>query len=139
MGELGKGTTLKDGTSNTIALVRSFGSFGMKKDVIDKTTHDISGNFKAYMAGLADGKPITITCDLSGNDTNGQMASIADCLAGTEDTYTITLPNSEASTFVFRGFVSEWSVDPRITDTISLQLTFQPTGSTAYPGPAWTT
>jgi hypothetical protein len=139
MGELGKGTTLKDSASNVIGLITTFGGFGNSSDVLDKTTHDISGNFYAYMAGLRKGKPVTLTCDLSGNDTSGQIACIADCLAGTEDTYTITLPNNEASTYIFRGFVSSWDVVPNLKSQITLALTFQPTGSTAYPGPYWTT
>jgi len=138
MGELGKGTTLKDGASNVIALISRIGAFGVTKDDLEKTTHDISGNWKAFFAGLGDAGEIPVTCDLSGNDTDGQIASIADCIVGTEDTYTITLPNSEASTFVFRGYVKSYKIDPQINGAIKLDLVFRTTGSTAYPGPVFT-
>jgi hypothetical protein len=138
MAELGKGATLKDSSDYAIARIKTIGAFGVTKADIETTTHDVSGNFRSYMAGLGDGGEIPVTCDLLTSDSSGQIAAIADCLAGTEDTYTITLPNTDASTFVFRGYVKSYKIDPRINDTIGLDLVFKTTGSTAYPGPVFT-
>jgi hypothetical protein len=123
--ELGKGTTLADDSGNQIAELQTIGEFGVTKADLDVTAHDSSGNAMDYLPGLAEGGELACTGNLKTGDTDGQMAAIVDCLAGTRQYYTLTLPNTALSTFVFLGYVKSYRINPQLKDVIKISLTFK--------------
>ena len=131
---LGQGTTLKKG-EYAIAKLYQIGDFGGSRDDLDITTHDTSGNADEFMAGMIHGGEFTVLGYLDAGDTSGQIAAIGtDFGAGTKSTYTITLPNSEASTWAFTGHVKTYRVTPELKGAIRISITFKISGA-----PVWTT
>lgn len=107
--ELGLGAAITISGSE-IAEVTDLGDFGITRPELDVTNHDSSGNAEEFIAGLIQAQEITVTCNLKTGDTNGQMAAITACAAGTVCPFGITLPNTAASTFVFTGRVKSYRI-----------------------------
>ena len=88
---LGKGTTFTWGGS-AVAQLLNIGTPEVTVASIDSTTHDTSGRFREFMAGLADGGSIPITGYFDAADTSGQAAMYADAAAGITREVVITGP-----------------------------------------------
>jgi len=130
--EAGKGTTFTWG-SYAIAEIDTINDFGVTRDKIEVTSHDSSGNFKEFIAGLASCGDITLTGNLISTDTSGQMQAITDCLAGTKKTGTLTLPNTDASTWAATMFCSDYKITPDRAGALKIKLVMTVSGS-----PTWT-
>ena len=131
--QLGKGTTFKWGTTYYIAEIDTISDFGVSRDDVEISSHDSSGNFKEFMAGLAQGADITLTGNLITGDTSGQMQAITDCIAGTTKTGTITLPNTDASTWAATMYCKDYKITPNRTGALKIRLVMKITGV-----PTWT-
>jgi hypothetical protein len=130
--ELGQYTTLKFPTY-AIAKLNKIGEFGVTRDDLDVTAHDTSGNADDWIAGQLHGGNLTVSGFLITSDTSGQMAAITDCLAGTKRTMTITLPNTDASTWVATAHCSSYKINPDLKGAIGITMTFKISGV-----PVWT-
>lgn len=129
--ELGAGTTLSDG-SYSIAALHTIGKCGASRADLDVTAHDSSDNALAFIAGLVDGGTLTCSGYLKTSDTSGQMQAITDMLAGTHKTYTLTLPNTDASTLVFYGHCNKYTIDPSLKGAIGIDLSFRISGKPVF-------
>ena len=125
-GVLGKGLTFKKG-SVAIAQVSEMGDFGEKGTNVDVTTHDTSGNFLEYIAGLRDGSEIPLTCVFSKADTSGQIQAITDCQAGTRSTYTITFAagTGTGATWSATMFPLSYMIKAPIKDAVKIAFVFK--------------
>jgi predicted secreted protein len=98
------------GTAIEVAEVTDMGDYGQNYADIDVTSHDSSGNAEEFIAGIKQQPEFTLTCNLKTGDTTGQMALITGCAARTHFPFRITLPNADASTFDFTGYVKSYRI-----------------------------
>ena len=128
----GQGTTLaKTGSQYRIAEVTKIGAFGVKRNMLDVTSHDSPGNADDWISGLISGGDLKITANLIRTDTSGQMQAITDMLSGAKTSYTITLPTG--STWVATMACSEYQVNDDVKKELTLDLSFKVSGQ-----PVWT-
>lgn len=132
MAELGQYTQFKKGTT-LIAEIYNIGGFGVTRDDIDVTSHDTSGNADDFIPGMKHGGEIALEGWLKTSDSSGQMQAITDCLAGTKSTYTITLPNSDASTWAATMYCKRYLITPDLKGALKIAFTMKVTGL-----PTWT-
>lgn len=130
--ESGNGTTFTWG-SYAIAEIETINDFGVTREKIETTNHDSSGNFKEFIAGLASCADITLVGNLITSDSSGQMQAIIDCIAGTKKTGTLTLPNTDASTWAATMFCSDYKITPNRTGALKIKLVMTISGV-----PTWT-
>lgn len=127
---LGKGVTLKNASNNAIAEIVSLGEFGGARADVNVTSHDSTGNYEEYIAGMIEGGEFAVTCNFIRTDTSGQIQAITDCLAGTRQVYTITLPGG--STFVATMHVKSYKILDALADAIKLNLVFKVDGAPTF-------
>lgn len=120
---LGKGVTLKNASGYAIAEITNLGEFGGSRADVNVTSHDSTGNYEEYIAGMIEGGEFPCTCNFVATDTSGQVQAITDCLAGTRQVYTITLP--QGSTFSATMHVKSYKILDALQDAIKLNLVFK--------------
>jgi len=130
--ELGQYTTFKFPTY-AIAKLSKIGEFGVSRDDLDVTAHDTSGNADDWIAGQIHAGDITLTGFLITTDTSGQIAAITDCLAGTKRVGTITLPNTDGSTWACTMHCKSYKINPDLKGAIGITLVMKCSGA-----PTWT-
>ncbi len=129
---LGKGVTLKNAAGYAIAEITTLGEFGGSRADVNVTSHDSTGNYEEYIAGMIEGGEFACTCNFVATDSSGQVQAITDCLAGTRQTYTITLPNASGSTFSATMHVKSYKILNALQDAIKLNLVFKIDGAPTF-------
>jgi predicted secreted protein len=132
-GVLGKGLTFKKG-SVAIAQIKEMGDFGESSNDIEVTTHDTSGNFAEYIAGLKEGGEIPITCVYSKTDTSGQIQAITDCQNGTRSTYTITFAQGTGAGSTWSALMhpKSYKIKAPIKAEVTIAFVFKIDGQPTY-------
>lgn len=123
---LGAGLTFEDASNNAIAEITNLGKFGGSRADVNVTSHDSTGNYEEYIAGMIEGGEFPCTCNFIRTDTDGQLAAITDCLAGTRQVYTITMSNG--SIFAATMHVKSFGFVNAMKDAIKLELVFKVDG-----------
>jgi len=123
------GTTLNwDGED--IAEITSISGPSLKSDAIDVTSHDSTDATREFIAGLVDGGDVTIEGHFYSGDSAGIIAFIADMLARSTKECIITGPTSEAFTWTFDAFATEFDTsyphDNKLGFTATLKVTGVP-------------
>jgi predicted secreted protein len=130
--ESGKGTTFTWGSYPLVEMV-TFSDIGASCADIDVTSHDSSGNWTEFIAGLNTAAELTMTGNLITGDTSGQMQAITDFAAHTKKTGTLTLPNTAASTWAATMYCKDYKVTADRTGALKIKFTMKPSGQ-----PTWT-
>jgi predicted secreted protein len=106
-----KGTQLKVGNGATptevftlIPGVRTITGPSMSAEQIDITSHDTPGGFRDKMQGLKDWGVLSFELLWEPENTQHQQL-FDDYVAGTVRNYTLTYPDTPATTLTFAGFV----------------------------------
>lgn len=115
----------------TIGDVTDISDFGVAVNDVEVTAHDSSGNAEEYISGVLSGGEITLTCNFDASDA-GQAALIAGCAAGTVARGSVTLPNTEASYFLFYAYVKSYKIKPELKGAIKATYVLKLTGYNAY-------
>lgn len=126
------GTALKWGSYSIVEL-SSINGMGVSREDIDVTSHDSTGDFREFIAGLATAKELTLEGNLITSDSSGQMQAITDCLAGTKKTVTITFPNTDASTYACTMYCKDYEITAGMAEQLKIRLIMKPSGV-----PTWT-
>ena len=123
----GFGTTLNwDGED--IAELTSISGPDMSADVLDLTSHDSADSFREKIAGVRDGGQISIEGNFIPGDTAGQIAAVADFIAGSTKEVIITGPTAAAFTWTVDAFISAITFQHPYDDKLGFTATMTITG-----------
>ncbi len=126
----GFGTTLAKGAT-AIAELTSITGPGVSADAIDVTSHGSANTFREFLAGVKDGGEISIEGNLVVTDA-GQMALITDITDGSVDAYTLTYPNTDASTWTFSALVTAFQINAPFDDKLGFSATLKVSGKPTF-------
>jgi len=123
----GFGTVLNwDGED--IAELTGISGPSMSAEVIDLTSHDSADSFREKVAGVRDGGEISIEGNFIPGDTAGQIAAIADFIAGSTKEVIITGPTAAGFTWTADAFISAFEPSHPFDDKLSFTATLTITG-----------
>lgn len=119
-----------------VAALNSIGGIEISVDTVDVTTHDSTGSYKEYIAGLLDAGEVALTGFFDYADATGQVAMVADCAARSVKAAVITFPASTGTTWSFNGLITAIKVGDAPTDdgipfSATIKVTGQPTFAVA--------
>lgn len=124
------GTTLAKGVT-AIAELTVINGCDVTRDMIEATSHDSPDACKEYIAGLIDSGSVSMEGNLVASDA-GQMALYTDLLDGSLDAYTITFPNTEASTWTFSALVEHFATTADHADKIAFSASLKISGKATF-------
>jgi hypothetical protein len=117
------------GTAYPIMEITDYGDFGISRSDIEVTSHDSDSSSNEYIPGLREGGELSLTGNYIGTDTSGQVwAMVTNLDDGSANTFTLTLPNTEASTFVFEAYTKSYKVKADLKGALKLTLVLKITG-----------
>lgn len=99
-----------------VASLNNIGGVEFNVDTVDVTTHDSEGAFKEFIAGLLDAGDVPISGFFDHEDTDGQLAMVADCAARAIKAATIVFPESTGASWSFNGLITNIKVGDTPTD-----------------------
>lgn len=99
-----------------VASLNNIGGVEFNVDTVDVTTHDSEGAFKEFIAGLLDAGAVPISGFFDHEDTEGQLAMVADCAARAIKPATIIFPVSTGAQWDFNGLITNIKVGDTPTD-----------------------
>jgi predicted secreted protein len=99
-----------------VASLNNIGGVEFNVDTVDVTTHDSEGAFKEFIAGLLDAGDVPISGFFDYEDTEGQLAMVADCAARAIKPATIIFPVSTGAQWSFNGLITNIKVGDTPTD-----------------------
>lgn len=99
-----------------VASLNNVGGVEFNVDTVDVTTHDSEGAFKEFIAGLLDAGDVPISGFFDYEDTDGQLAMVADCAARAIKAATIVFPASTGAQWSFNGLITNIKVGDTPTD-----------------------
>lgn len=99
-----------------VASLNNIGGVEFNVDTVDVTTHDSEGAFKEFIAGLLDAGDVPISGFFDHEDTDGQLAMVADCAARMVKPATIIFPVSTGAQWDFNGLITNIKVGDNPTD-----------------------
>lgn len=99
-----------------VASLKNIGGVEFNVDTVDVTTHDSEGAFKEFIAGLIDAGDVSIAGFFDHEDTDGQLAMVADCAARAIKPATIIFPVSTGAQWDFNGLITNIKVGDTPTD-----------------------
>ena len=118
-------------SSTSIGTIVSVDPPEVVQEAIETTNHG-GGGFKEFISsGLKELKDFTATVSL---DTTG-VGLVDDLLEGTETAYTMVFPDADATTITFSALITSAkpsSADAASPEQLTLEITFQPTGSFTF-------
>jgi len=127
-GYKGFGTTLTWDDELIVELTGDIPFPGMSADDIDFSSHDSDDEFSEWKAGMRHGGEVTIEGNFVPGDTAGQIAAIADFIAGSTKEVIITGPSAAAFTWTFNAYIKNFSGGMPMTDRIHFSATLKITG-----------
>lgn len=102
--------------SEEVASLNNIGGVEITVDTVDVTTHDSEGAFKEFIAGLLDAGEVSIAGFYDYENTNGQIAMVADCTAREVKLAEIVFPASTGTSWAFQGLITNIKVGDTPTD-----------------------
>jgi predicted secreted protein len=99
-----------------VASLNNVGGVEFNVDTVDVTTHDSEGAFKEFIAGLLDAGDVPISGFFDYEDTDGQLAMVADCAARMVKPAAIIFPVSTGAQWDFNGLITNIKVGDTPTD-----------------------
>jgi predicted secreted protein len=99
-----------------VASLNNVGGVEFNVDTVDVTTHDSEGAFKEFIAGLLDAGDVPISGFFDYEDTDGQLAMVADCAARMVKPAAIIFPVSTGAQWSFNGLITNIKVGDTPTD-----------------------
>jgi len=122
-------TFAKGGTG--ISEITSITGPSTTADTVEVTHYTSDDGYKEFVQTFRDGGEIVIEGNLDASD-DGQVALITDLNDGSSDAYTLTLPNTEASTWTFSAIVTAFeTLQPR-DGVIGFSATLKVTGKALF-------
>lgn len=127
----GKGTLIQRGDGGspevftTIPEVRSIEGPGGPADVLDVTTHSTAGFFREKLSGLIDAGALAFQINYVPNNAqhNGTTGLLADWKNRTARNYKLIFPNVGATTFLFRGQITNFSIGAPVDNVLVCDVT----------------
>jgi hypothetical protein len=125
------GVTIKysadDTTYAVVPEVNSFDGLGKTNPLVDVTSFDSTG--REYIAGLADGKEITMECNyVPANVVQNALETIVN--SGTNGYLEITITDGTTTdVFTFQMVPLEWMIGPSFEDKNTRNFVFKITGA----------
>lgn len=123
------GTTFKWG-GNAVAELTSIGGPRISVDTIDVTSHDSSGKFREFVAGIGDGGEVSLEGMLYSGNTLGQVALVNDMLSRTLREMIITFP--DGTTFTCNAIVTGFEPAAPFEDKLSFSATVKLSGLPSF-------
>ena len=111
-----------------IAQVRSISGWGLSMDTIDVTSHDSTGAWREFVAGLIDGGEITLDLVFDPDNT-GHTNLRTDLTSRTSNTYDIRFVDPTPQIWSFTGFVTAFSPDASVDGDLTASVTIKATGA----------
>ena len=99
-----------------VASLNNIGGIEYNVDTVDVTTHDSEGAIKEFIGGLIDAGNVSIAGFFDHEDTEGQLAMVADCAARAIKPATIIFPVSTGAQWSFNGLITNIKVGDTPTD-----------------------
>lgn len=132
MERIGQGTLLAvsadaGSTWSTVARLETIGEFSMGEvDDIEVTSHDSAGDFKEYIAGLADAGDLEVSGRWIADATQRGLVTAR----GLMRDWRITLPGG-LGVWRARGYAKNITINPEREDVISFSVTLKISGAPA--------
>lgn len=126
---IGQGTLLAvsaDGGTvwTSIARIETIGEFNMgEADDIEITSHDATGGFREYIAGLADAGELEFSGIWIADATQRSLSGLRGLLRD----WRVTLPGGLGA-WRSRGYVKTFNINPQREDRIEFSVTLKLTG-----------
>lgn len=98
---------------------------GKSNSLVDATNFQSPAGTMEYIAGLADGSEITVTCNYI-HDGIAQLALVAD--VDSQATAAFTLANGANTTYSFSAVCMSYSVVPSVTDQNQIEFGLKVSG-----------
>lgn len=131
--ERGYGATIAVTGHTGFYEVVDISDFGSTVADIDVTSHDSDNSGNEYIAGLLEGGELTFTGNYVTTDTSGQTWAIeTNFRDGSNNEFTLTLPNTAASTFVFNAHVKAYKMKVDLKGAIKYTITLKITGKPTF-------
>ena len=111
-----------------IAQVRSISGWGLSMDTIDVTSHDSTGAWREFVAGLIDGGEITLDLVFDPDNT-GHTNLRTDLTSRTSNTYDVRFVDPTPQIWSFTGFVTAFSPDASVDGDLTASVTIKATGA----------
>ena len=124
----GVGTVFRryNGTTwDVIAEVNSITGPGMTRDFIDVTSLDSTGGYREFIAGFRDGGTVVLAMNFT--RANYDLMK-ADFESDTSVLYEIVLPDTDSTSVVFMGLVTELPLTIPTDDKVTIDVTIKVDG-----------
>lgn len=127
LGVHGFGTTITGSVTGAIGDVTNISFSGIDRDAIDITTMASTNKWSSFVPGMVNGGEITVTV----NYVKAMAKTLEDNIGLAAETWTILFPNTDASTFVFSGYIKGLGTaiphDDKVTQTVTIKVAGKPT------------
>jgi len=124
------GAILKKGVT-TIAAIRDISGPSLSLDTIDVTTHDSTGAWREFIAGLKDGGEVSLELVFDPDDAT-QKTLRDDLIARTVNAYSITLTDTSPTVIGFSALVTDFEPSMGVEDELSASATLKVTGAVTF-------
>ena len=124
------GSLLKRGATTVVAVTNISGP-GLSLDTEDVTSHDSTGAWEEVVATIL--RSGEFTADIvydpaAATHKNAAGGLVADLVARTAQTYTITFSDTAATVWSFSAFVTGFEPSAPVDGALTASVTFKPTG-----------
>lgn len=106
--------------------VLSLSGLGKSNDLVEVTNFDSPAGTKEYIAGLADGSDVTITCNYI-HDATAQLALIADVDSQATAAFTVTY-DTTAKVYSFNAVCMSYQINPAIDSQNQIEFGIKVSG-----------
>ena len=114
------------GVWDKIAQVKSIAGPTMTRAFIDTTTLDTTGGYRTFIAGFRDPGQITLSMNF---EREGYEAMKLDFEVEEVQNYQIVLPDTDSTSLMFEGLVTELPLNIPTDDVVTADVTIKVTGS----------
>jgi len=111
-----------------IAQVRSISGPGLSMDTIDVTSHDSTGAWREFVAGLIDGGEFSLEL-IFDPDNTGHANLRTDLTSRTSNTYDIRFVDPTPQIWSFTGFVTAFAPEASADGDLVANVTVKTTGA----------
>lgn len=131
---IAKGTLLKKGTSSpvTIANIMNITPPNLSRDALETTKHNDSNRWRTFIPGLVD--PGEVKLDITWDPAETSHDFLTDIASATIGDYSIVFPDTAATTWTFKAFVTGFEPSGEVDGLLSATVTFKLSGPVALAG-----
>lgn len=112
-----------------IAGIRDMGGPGISGDVVDVTTHDSTDAFREFLKTVIDPGEVGFDLVWDPEDAAGQNKILTEAIARTSDSYRIVYNTTNAKTWEFTAFVTQFEPNQPVEGEISASVSMKLTGT----------